>query len=321
MDLSIVTTMYRSAPHLREFYGRVIAAAQRITGDYELVLVDDGSPDDSLEVALSLHRADRRVRVVDLSRNFGHHKAIMAGLAHARGDLVFLIDCDLEEEPEWLEQFHQVLKETGDDVVYGVQARRKGRLLERTSGYLFYKLFNLLSPQRIPENLLTVRLMSRRYVRSLLEHREREIFLGALCAATGFRQSPIKMCKKSRGTTTYTLARRISLFVCAITSFSDKPLVWVFYLGTVISALSGMAAICLVVRHLFFGVLLQGWPSLIISIWLLGGLTIFCVGMIGIYLSRVFVEVKQRPYVIVRELHEHASAEPAGATGIPSTSR
>src|SRR6266480_3840502 len=157
MTLSIVTTLYNSAPYVEEFYVRVCAATEQITEDYEIILVNDGSPDNSLEIALSIYHKDPRVRVIDLSRNFGHHKAMMTGLIHARGKLVFLLDSDLEEEPELLEQFYQLLKAKDADVVYGVQEKRKGRLFERVSGTLFFKLFNFLSTYPIPPNLITVR--------------------------------------------------------------------------------------------------------------------------------------------------------------------
>src|SRR4051812_28020274 len=121
MKLSVVTTLYKSGPYIQEFYARVSRAAAALTDDYELLFVNDGSPDDACEQAIVLHRRDVRVRVLDLSRNFGHHKAMMTGLQHARGDLVFLLDVDLEEQPEWLPQFHAALVETGADSVYGVQ--------------------------------------------------------------------------------------------------------------------------------------------------------------------------------------------------------
>src|SRR3954471_8868653 len=126
MYLSIVTTMYQSAPYLKEFYERASAAARAITDEFEIIFVNDGSPDDSLEVAVSLFARDARVRVIDLSRNFGHHKAMMTGLAHARGELVFLIDSDLEEELEAVAGFYADLKDERADVVYGVQQKRKG---------------------------------------------------------------------------------------------------------------------------------------------------------------------------------------------------
>ena len=194
-ELSIVTTLYGSAAHLERFYQRMSAAASRITSDYELILVDDGSPDRSLDIAISFCARDARVRVVELSRNFGHHRAMMTGLARARGELVFLIDCDLEEQPEWLETFHTQLQTSGADVVYGVQDARRGSWFERISGQLFYKIFNLLSDYPVPSNVSTARLMRRPYVRSLVAHRDRELFIAGLWAATGYRQVAVPVTK------------------------------------------------------------------------------------------------------------------------------
>ncbi len=304
MDLSVVTTLYSSAPYVQEFYARVRTAAEKITGDYEILFVNDGSPDNSLELALSLYEGDHRVRVIDLSRNFGHYKAIMTGLAYAKGDLVFLVDCDLEEEPELLGTFYSEIKSSRADVVYGVQQTRKGGFFKRLSGALFYKLFNLLSSYPVPSNVTIARLMSQRYVVSLVAHKDREIFLDGLWAITGFKQVPLVVEKHSKGSSTYTLKRRASVFVNSITSFSNKPLAFIFYLGCILVLLSCIAAFHLVVRRIFFGDLLIGWPSLIVSIWLLGGLTIFCLGVIGIYLSKVFMETKQRPYTVIRKIYE-----------------
>jgi len=303
VKLSIVTTLYRSEGHLREFYARVTAAAARLTPDFELVLVNDGSPDASLALALELRRGDPRISVVDLSRNFGHHRAMMTGLAHCRGDLVFLIDCDLEEDPALVGRFHAELQSRGADVVYGFQERRRGGLFKRWSGQMFYILFNFLSDTRWPPNLCTVRLMTRRYVHSLLAHTERETSIAGLWVLTGYEQVGLPITRDARKESTYTIARRLKIVVDAVTSFSDRPLVLVFYLGLGISLIAGAGAAYLVVRRLFFGVLLAGWPSVIVSIWLLGGLILFCLGLLGIYLARVFLETKQRPYTIVRHVY------------------
>jgi putative glycosyltransferase len=306
MELSVVATLFRSAPHLEEFYERASRAARALTEDYEILLVNDGSPDDSLERAVALYERDPRVRVVDLSRNFGHHKAMMTGLVHARGDLVLLIDSDLEEEPELLTAFRRTLEESQADVVYGVQGERKGRILERWSGALFFTVFKLLSDHPLPRNVVTARLMTRRYVQALVAHDERETTIAGLWVITGFKQVPLAIRKHSRSPTTYGLGRKLVLVVNAVTSFSDRPLIFIFYLGCAIMLLSSMGAVYLVVRRLFFGVLLGGWPSLIVSIWLLGGITIFCLGIVGIYLSRVFMETKRRPYTIVRHIYERS---------------
>jgi putative glycosyltransferase len=316
MRLSVVTTMYRSAPYLVEFHERVCRTAERLFESFEIVFVNDGSPDDSLEVALELYERDPRVRVVDLSRNFGHHKAIMTGLAHARGELVFLIDCDLEEAPELLEAFYERMRTEKADVVYGVQASRKGSIFERLTGAVYYWIFNAISPVPLPRNLVTVRLMSGRYVRALVAHREREILIAGLWAITGFAQAPFEIVKLHKGSTTYNLSRKVSNLVNSVTSFSNQPLVFIFYLGCTIILLSGLAGLYLVVRRLFFGVYLAGWASLIVSVWFLGGLTIFSLGVIGIYLSKVFTETKQRPYTIVRELYDHRAEVESGSREI-----
>ncbi len=302
MDLSVVTTMYRSAPFLAEFYRRTIASAQELTDRFELIFVNDGSPDDSLDVALKLVATDPRVKIVDLSRNFGHHRAMMTGLAHSSGALVFLIDSDLEENPALLVPFHGELKRRGADVVYGFQATRQGNVFKRWSGRAFYSLFNLLSETRLPPNLCTVRLMSRRFVNSLLDHQERETNISGLWVLTGYEQVGLPIIREPRSGSDYTMARKFKTFVDAITSFSNRPLVFIFYLGLLISLVAGAAATYLLFRRLFFGTLLAGWPSLIVSVWLLGGLNLFCVGLLGIYLSRVFIETKQRPYTIVRSV-------------------
>jgi len=165
-----------------------------------------------------------------------------------------------------------------------------------------------MSAPKIPPNLITARLMTRRYVSALLQHQEREMLIAGLWALTGFKQVPVVVRKHNRTASTYNLRRKISYMVNAVTSFSNKPLVFIFYLGCFILTVAGLAALDLIIRRLFFGTLLEGWASVVVSIWLLGGMTIFCLGVIGIYLSKIFIEVKQRPYAIVREIYEHQTA-------------
>jgi putative glycosyltransferase len=308
MKLSIVTTLYRSSAYIADFYERATRAAAAMTSDYELVFVNDGSPDDALERAIALHRRDTHVRVLDLSRNFGHHKAMMTGIEHARGDLVFVLDVDLEEQPEWLTEFSRVMEQTGADVVYGVQLRRKGGVFERVTGTIYYKSFNALLDHPIPENSVTARLMTRRYVDSLVTHRDRAMTMAPLWVMTGYQQVPVAVEKKSRGETSYSVRRRISALVDNVTSFSNRPLVYIFYLGSLIMFVSGCAAAYLIWKTEHQQVVVPGWPTLIVSIWFLGGITIFCLGVIGVYLSKIFTETKDRPLTIVRADYDHRSA-------------
>ncbi|VVE67471.1 glycosyl transferase [Pandoraea pnomenusa] len=304
MKLSIVSTMYQSSAYVAEFCERIGDAARRLVGeDFEIVLVNDGSPDNSCDIAVALTRDNPHLVVVDLSRNFGHHKAMMTGLQQARGDRVFLIDIDLEEEPEDLARFWEAMASQPCDVVYGVQAQRKGGRFERWSGRLFYRLFKMLTRMALPEDVLTARLMTRRYVDALVLHDEREVFIAGLWHITGFLQHPLMLRKHSTSETTYTLRRKLALLVNSVTSFSNVPLVAIFYCGLAISCLATIYIIVLLVQWSMLSRPLSGWTSVMASIWLLGGMIISFIGVVGIYLSKIFSETKRRPYTIIREIH------------------
>ena len=309
MKLSIVATLYQSAPYIAEFHQRASAAARQLVGDdYDIVLVNDGSPDNSLDLAIKLTEQDAHVVVVNLSRNFGHHKAMLAGLAQARGERIFLIDSDLEEEPEWLADFASTMATEAADVVYGVQETRKGNWFERWSGDLYYMVFNYLANIDHPRNIVTARLMSRRYVDALLQFREREMVISCLWVITGFKQCARPVKKHMGSATTYSLAKKIAHATNSITSFSEVPLRLIFYIGLIIFTGAMLYAGYLVFHKLVLSTPVNGWTSVMVSIWLLGGMVISFVGLIGIYLSKVFSETKQRPSIIVREIHGQSTS-------------
>lgn len=304
MKLSIVATLYQSAPYITEFHQRASAAAKKLVGEnYEIVLVNDGSPDNSLDLAVQLTESDNHVVVVDLSRNFGHHKAMMTGLANAEGKHVFLIDSDLEEEPEWLIGFSEQMANDKSDIVYGIQEQRKGGFFERWSGQWFYRCFNALTELNLPKNAVTARLMTRRYVNALLLHDEREVFMAGLCFITGYKQTYHIIRKYSSSVTTYTLRKKLSLLINSVTSFSNMPLKSIFYSGIVISLIAVACVTYLVINWAFLNKPLSGWTSVMASIWLLGGLVMSSVGVVGIYLSKIFSETKRRPYTIIRQIY------------------
>lgn len=304
MKLSIVATLYQSERHVVEFCERASKAAREIAGDdYEIVLVNDGSPDRSLDLAIQIATEDTHFVVVDLSRNFGHHKAMMTGLNAARGQRVFLVDSDLEEEPEWLLDFAHAMDEEASDVVYGVQGRRRGQAFERLTGSIFYKLFRMLTGIAQPNNIVTARLMTRRYVDALLLHEEREINIGGLWVVTGFKQVQRTVNKHATSPTTYSLSRKISHLVNAVTSFSSLPLVFTFYAGLLTSMSAILYILYLVSRYFSASSPPDGYTSIVASIWLFSGLIIFFMGVQGIYIAKIFSEVKQRPYTIVRQVY------------------
>ena len=306
MRLSIVATLYQSAPYIAEFIQRSSAVARQLVGgDYEIVLVNDGSPDNSLEIAVQISEKDFHVIIVDLSRNFGHHKAMMTGLAQAKGEIIFLIDSDLEEDPEYLVSFAQQMDNESCDVVYGVQKSRKGGWFERQSGKLFYSLFDHLANIKHPRNLVTMRLMTRRYVDSLMQFKEHEMVISCLWVITGFEQREQVVNKHKRLGTSYSLKHKVSHAVNAITSFSAMPLKFIFYTGLGIFLISFIYSIFILYQKLFNQYSMDGWTSLIVSIWMLSGLVILFIGIIGIYLSKIFIETKQRPLSIIRRIYAY----------------
>ena len=303
--ISIITTLYNQEPYVREFYDRTREIVTRLTDDYEYVFVDDGSEDRSRELVKDLIAQDDRVRLVELSRNFGHHKAVMAGLEHVRGDLVYLTDSDLEEPPELLERFYKILQSDPEhvDVVYGYMEERKGRWTERWPGAIFYALINLVAEVEIPRNMMAARLMKKGYVENLVKFQEMHVFLGGIMTLNGYNQVAVGAHKNSKGSTTYTFSKKLTEATDALVSFTNKPLTFIAILGIVLSAVSFIVALVLLVRVAFFDLPIDGLALVLVSLWFLGGLTILSIGLVGFYVGRVFLQVKHRPNAIVKQIH------------------
>jgi len=269
----------------------------------ELILVDDGSPDNSLELARSYAANDSRIAVVVLARNFGHHRAILAGLRESRGERVFFVDSDLEEAPELLTQFASIMDSSAADVVFGIHDHSEGSFLRKITSKAFWLFFNWASDSATPLNICNVRLMNRSYVDALLSLPETNAFLGGMFYWVGFKQIGISINKTPRRSkSTYSTVARATLAVRSIVSFSTAPLKGMFLLGMTISVFSTLLAFYFVARKIFDPNIQLGFTSLIISIWFLSGLIIACLGVLGIYIAYIYSETKQRPRVIVKEL-------------------
>ena len=283
-------------------------AAEKVTPDFELILVNDGSPDNSLDIALEERARDPRIKVVDLAINIGHHHAIMAGLRASIGDRVYLTDCDMEVTPEALIDFYVEWKRleigsgaAGIDVIYGIQMERQGPWLRRVLGGLFYPLFNWMAGAQIPKNQVIERLMSRRFVDALVLMQERTFNIGGLMSITGFRQEPFLVAKSYKGSTVYSLHRRLALFIDSITAFSSKPLWGIFWMGLIFFSVSISYSLWLLIENFFLhDIGVSGWTSVMVSMWVIGGFVLMSIGIVGIYLSKVFIEVKQRPLSVIR---------------------
>jgi putative glycosyltransferase len=308
MKISVVTTLYKSKVFLDEFIAEIQIALNQIQCmDYELVFVNDGSPDDSLQHLINRKREIPQIKLIDLSRNFGHHYAIQVGLDYASGEYIFLIDNDLETSPRVLVDFYgEMNNDNSLDVVYGYQEVRKGMWLERLTGSIFWVLINKLSDTKIPHNILTERLMTKQYVESLLQMQDANLFLGGMMYWVGFNQKGLPIKKGLRkGANTYSLKKRAELMLQAITSFSGKPLVWLFYFGLAISFFSTLFIIFLIVEKIIHqGEVQLGWTSIVaINVLILGIISTF-LGIIGIYIYKIFRQVQGRPNAIIRRVYE-----------------
>lgn len=308
MKLSVVTTLYKSKIFLDEFITETQKAIQLIgCSEYELIFVNDGSPDDSMSYLIEKKKEIHQIKLLDLSRNFGHHYAIQVGLEYASGDYVFLIDNDLETPPSILIEFYKELSiDPSLDVIYGYQENRKGNFVEKITGNIFWTLINKLSDTKIPHNILTERLMTKQYVGSLLQLKDANVFLAGMMHWIGFNQKGIPVKKGTRkGASTYSFKRRAELMLQAITSFSGKPLEWLFYFGCTISLFSTLFIVFLIVQKVMYQNEVQlGWTSIIaINVLILGVISTF-LGIIGIYIFKIFRQVQGRPNAIIKKKYE-----------------
>lgn len=304
MKLSVVTTLYKSEPYIRDFYDRILSEANKLTNDFEIIFVNDGSPDDSLTILKGLVEFDSRVVVVDLSRNYGHHKAIMTGLEYAKGNFIFLIDSDLEESPELLGLFWlDLISDESVDVVYGVQARRKGGFFERLSGNIFFSAFNFFSDVKIPKNFLTVRLMRRRFVEALIKFPERDLVFSILNSLVGYKSKEVEVVKLDHSPTTYSFSKKVRLLFRHILVASPRPLLLSFNIGLLVVFFSVLLVGYLSYKKIMSGVEVDGWVSTVVAISFFGGLNMFFIGVVGAYIAEIFEETKKRPRTLVKHVY------------------
>lgn len=305
MELSIVTTLYRSKPFLRIFFEQIEAEIKKNgIEDYEIVVVNDGSPDDSLEFCLKERERNPKIRILDLSRNFGHHYALQAGIEFASGEYVYLVDNDLETPVSFLSQC-LVNRDKGYDLIYGVQEARKGHLVEKIGGMVFWKVFNYFSETKVPANILTESLMSRKFVIELLKLRDSNLFLAGMIHWVGLNKKEIEVKKGLReGESTYTFNKRLQLMIQALTSFSGKPLELLFYLGLIITFCSLILLLYILLQKLILGDGISiGWTSMIaVNVLSLGLISTF-LGLIGLYVFRIYKQVQSRPNSIIKTVY------------------
>jgi glycosyltransferase involved in cell wall biosynthesis len=297
--LSVVAPVLDEAGLIERFYERVRSSLEGIA--FELVLVDDGSTDGTGELIERLAAVDPRVKLLRLSRNFGHQPALTAGLDHASGDAVVMMDSDLQDPPEVIRELVDRWRE-GSDVVYAVRTRRPGETRFKTAtAATFYRLIDKLSPIDLPADAGDFRLLDRRALDALGAMRERSRYLRGMTVWVGFTQTavPYERAEREEGETKWSLTRMLRFSLDAVTSFSHRPLQAATVLGFVFSLIA-FAAIPLVVVARIAKVYVPGVSSVFVAILLLGGIQLICLGLIGEYLGRIYDEVKRRPLYVVR---------------------
>lgn len=312
--LSIVVPAFNEEEVLGAFHSRVSAVLADLDHGYEIVFVNDGSTDASLDRMLELQARDPNVAVVDLSRNFGKEIAMTAGLDYANGDAVIIIDADLQDPPELIPAMIDQWR-GGYHVVYAQRLEREGETwLKKSTARAFYRLMQLFGPVKLPLNTGDFRLMSREAVDGLLRLREQHRFMKGLFAWVGYKQTAIQYRRAPRhaGTTKWNYGKLLDLSIEGFTSFTVAPLRVSMYIGLATALLAFLYGIWIVFKTLAYGDAVQGYPTIMVTMLFMGGVQLIALGVIGEYLGRVFNETKRRPLYLIQSLSDSAHASAGG---------
>jgi glycosyltransferase involved in cell wall biosynthesis len=307
--ISVVVPALNEEETIVELHRRVTAAAEQWGDKHELVIVDDGSTDNTLGLLEQLASVDPRLKVVSLSRNFGHQAAVTAGLHHARGSIICVLDADLQDPPEEILPFINRVRD-GMDVVYAVRTNRKEGVFKRTSYFLYYRILRRLAELDIPLDAGDFCVMRAEVVRAINELPERNRFVRGLRTWVGFRQVGMSYERSARfaGEAKYNFVRLLGLAVDGIVNFSYRPLHLIVILGLTVGAIAFLAGIVVLIQYIgdytIFGYnprQARGWTSLALTLLFSSAVQLFCLGILGEYMGRLFEEAKRRPVYLVRQ--------------------
>lgn len=315
LEISVVVPVYAGAGCLDELHRRLVENLETITEDFEIILTEDCGPDDSWARIQEIAAKDPRVRGQQLSRNFGQHPAITAGLASARGSWIVVMDCDLQDRPEEIPRLYAKAQE-GFDVVLARRAQRQDRWSKKMSSVMFYATFNYLTDLNYDGSVANFSCVSRQVVRQLLQMEEAVRFYGGFLNWMGFKKAYIDVEHATRhaGESSYTLLKLFRMAIPIILAYSNKPLRLCVGLGIALAGLSVLGGAYLFFSALVYGSPVMGWPSLMVSLNFSTGAIIFTLGVLGLYVDRIFTEVKRRPIFIVRERTWADQGSPAERT-------
>ncbi len=302
MMISIVVPVYKCAGSLVELHRRVQTVLAKLQLDFELLLVNDGSPDNAWSVITDLAAQDKRVVGLQLTRNFGQHYAITAGLQHSQGDWVVVMDGDLQDQPEEIEKLFKVASAGQHDIIFARRVQRFDSWLKRLSSACFYQVLSYLTDTKQDSTIGNFGIYSRRVIDTLNAMTENLRYFPVLVRWTGFTMTTVDVTHAARvtGRSSYNLAKLVRLAFDVIIAFSDKPLRLTVKLGAVIALGSFLFVLYVVGQSLYGTDPVEGWASLIVSMWFLSGLMIMILGMIGLYIGKMFDQVKHRPLYLVK---------------------
>lgn len=303
--LSIVVPVYRGRDCLDELYRRLIDSLTQITNRFEIILVDDGCPENSWEKIAQLANTDERVIGVKLSRNFGQHAAITAGLDRSKGTWIVVMDCDLQDQPEEIHRLFQK-KDDGYPVVFARREHRQDSLYRKAGSFLFSKILAYLTDTPHDASIANFGIYHRRVIEAVVHMREKMRFFPLMVKWSGFRSAIInvKHAKRLTGRSSYSLFRLIRLASEVAIAYSNKPLRLIIAIGFFISTLAFSFAVYLFALAAKGQVEVMGWSSIMVSIWFLAGLTLMTLGIVGLYVGKTFDETKQRPIYVIQETYE-----------------
>ncbi|MDR0364856.1 MAG: glycosyltransferase family 2 protein [Bacteroidales bacterium] len=301
-DISVIIPIYNEEKIISELYWRLKEAVLKISPNYELIFVNDGSRDASLLHLMEFAKQDDKVYYINFSRNFGHQIAVTAGLDYCSGDAVVIIDGDLQDPPELIPELYAKHKE-GYEVVYAQRSQRKGEtFFKKITAKMFYRILRKITSIDIPLDTGDFRLIDKKIVEYLRLMPEKNKFLRGQIAWMGYRQTGVEFVRDERkyGKTGYSLSKMINFAMDGITSFSDKPLKYVTKVGIFVSFISFLIIIYALISHFLLDRAITGWTSLIISFMFVGGIQLISVGVIGEYISRINKNVLDRPLYLVQ---------------------
>ncbi len=301
-DMSVVIPVRDEEKNVQELTARLTTTMSQMDLTYEVIFVTDINTDRTLDVLRECHANDDRVKVIKLANGMGQHIAVVAGLDACQGNCVVLMDGDLQDYPEDIPKLHSRMLE-GFDVVYGIKEKKNDSMIRNMFSIVFVRVMNRLSDYRVEHNTSMFRIMSRRTVDQLNRFRENEQSLTGLISLIGFPTDKVLVTSGERkaGETKYSFISQVNTAISFLLSFSTKPLRMISILGFIVSALSFLYLGFVVIQVLVAGTAVMGWPTLVVLMTFLGGIQLLALGVIGEYISRIFIESKRRPIYIVEE--------------------